>query len=164
MPFSWMQGNLSRAASTASASEDGPGPIRRRAGISAGVDGEAAIGALRTPGGHHRRGLSRELSQLLGARPATCRRQLALVGVLVLRRPPRHDHEHLAALVVPEPELADRPLDLTGLSGRSGLPGQAGVKPLCFQELEDARDQALNVELLAVEYDRLAPGGGAQEE
>src|SRR5207237_1172283 len=85
-------------------------------------------------------------------------------GVLVLGRLPRHDHRHLAALVVPEPELADRPLDLTGLSGRSGLAGQARVKPLRFQELEDARDQALNVELLAVEHDRLAPGGGAQEE
>src|SRR5215831_6578330 len=159
-----MVGSPRRAASTAWASKDGPGAIASGAGMATGVDGQAAVRARGSAGREHPLRLAREGHDLLRSRPEAGRRQAAGVVVLVLGLLARHDHEQPLALVVAEPELTHDPLRLAGLRRRHLHGLGRGAQALGLQELPDADDQALDVELFAVDDEGLAGVAGAQEE
>src|SRR5215472_10072025 len=153
-----------RARSTASASKDRPGAIASGARVAAWVDGEPAVGTGRATGREHALGLRGERLHLLGGGPEAGGGQLLRVVVLVLGRLPGDDDEPLPVLVVPEAELADAPLGLSGLRRRDLGLLRSRPEPLGLEELPDADDQALDVELLAVQDEGVAAAGCGQEE
>ena len=132
--------------------------------MAARVDRQPTVGAGGTARSEHPFSLPGERHDLLRRGPEPGGGQGGGIVVLVLWGLPGDDDEQPAVLVITQTELADGPFRVAGVSGRRLDALGRRPQPLSFEELADADDQTLDVELLTIEDDGLTLPAGAQEE
>src|SRR6202049_4683354 len=144
--------------------EDRPGTVGDRAGMAGGIDRQPAARAEGTAGGQDRLRLLGERDHLLMAEPESDARGADLGSLLASRRLARHQHEHAPRLVVPEPHLPDLPFRLAWHEG--GIPRLSlrRLDALRFHHLVEAKDQCLDLRLLASQGQRAAAAARQKEE
>ena len=138
--------------------------------MSARVDWQATVLARWTAAGEHRVRLLGEVAYLLWRDPDACHPQLGGGRFAGLLRPrlslAGDDHEPAPALVITKSEFTYLPAWLAhcGILGRPERACLRRTQLLVLEELTRARDQSLNVELLASEDQVLRAGAGEEEE
>ena len=128
------------------------------------VDRQPAVGAGGTAGREHALRLPGECHHLFRSDPEAGRGQAGRVIIRVLGCLSGDDDEKAPALVVAKPELADGPFGVSRLSRRQLNAFRRRAQALGLEELADADDQALDMELLTVEHEVVFGPACPQEE